>query len=97
MKKNTQNPHSGSDFDDFLKEEGIHAAVEAVAVKRVLARQIERAMKERKISKMEMAARMSTSRSALDRLLDPKNASVTLYTLEKAAAVLDKKLQVKIS
>lgn len=93
MKKN---PHAGSDFDAFLKEEGIHAAVEAVAIKRVLARQIERAMKEQKISKMEMASRMSTSRSALDRLLDPNNGSVTLYTLEKAAAVLDKKLQVKM-
>ena len=94
MKKN---PHSGSNFDDFLKEEGIYASVTAVAIKRVLARQIERAMKEQKISKMEMAARMSTSRPALDRLLDPNNGSVTLYTLEKAAAALDKKLQVKIT
>lgn len=94
MKKN---PHAGGNFDDFLKEEGILAEAEAVAIKRVVSYQIEQAMKKKRISKSGMAVKMATSRAALDRLLDPDNASVTLYTLEKAAKVLDKKLQVTIA
>jgi DNA-binding Xre family transcriptional regulator len=88
--------HLGSDFDDFLAEEGLLAQVEAVAVKRVIAFQIRLYMQEEKLSKTAMAQRMKTSRAALERLLDPENQSVTLQTLEKAADALGKRLQIAI-
>ena len=94
MKKNR---HIGSSFDDFLQEEGLLAEAEAVAVKRVLAHQIEEEMAARQISKSALASMMQTSRSSLDRLLDPKNASVTLLTLESVALALGKKLKVQLS
>jgi hypothetical protein len=90
------NNHKGGDFDDFLSEEGLLVQAESVATKRVLAYQFELAMKKKHLSKMSMAKRMETSRSALDRLLDPKNASVTLHTMEKAASVLGKKLKISL-
>jgi DNA-binding Xre family transcriptional regulator len=83
----------GSNFDDFLSEEGLLEETEAVAVKRVLAYQISELMKEKNISKAEMARRMKTSRAALERLLDPENASVTLQTMDKAAQSLGKHLR----
>ena len=73
-----QNPHIGSSLDDFLREEGILEEARSIAVKEALAWQVEQAMKREKITKAEMARRMQTSRAALDRLLDPKNTSVTL-------------------
>jgi DNA-binding Xre family transcriptional regulator len=88
------NQHFGSDFDDFLAEEGLLVEVEAVAVKRVLAYQVEQEMKQRNLSKTEMARRMGTSRAALNRLLDPKNTSITLQTLSKVAQTLGKRLQI---
>lgn len=88
--------YKGSDFDTFLKEEGLSAEVESAAVKRVLAYQFEVAMKKRRLSKVSMAKKMQTSRSALDRLLDPENSSVTLQTLEKAAIVLGKRLKISL-
>jgi DNA-binding Xre family transcriptional regulator len=88
--------HLGSDFDDFLVEEGLLAQVEAVAVKRVIAFQISQFMQQEKLSKTAMAQRMNTSRAALERLLDPENQSVTLQTLEKAANALGKRLQIAI-
>ncbi len=91
-----KNPHLGSDFDDFLAEEGSLEEAEAVATKRVLAFQIAEAMNDRKLSKAAMARQMKTSRSALDRLLDPEVPSVTLLTMERAARVLGKKLEVRI-
>ncbi len=91
-----KNPYLGSDFDNFLAEEGILEEAEAVATKRVLAFQIAEAMKDRKLSKAAMARQMKTSRSALDRLLDPEVPSVTLLTMERAARVLGKKLEVRI-
>ena len=90
------NKHKGSNFDDFLNEEGLSAEAEAIAAKRVLAYQFEMAMKKRHLSKVSMAKRMQTSRSALDRLLDPENSSVTLQTLERAATVLGKKLRISL-
>ena len=90
------NKHKGSDFDAFLREEGLAAEAEAVAVKRVLAHQFEMAMKRWHLSKISMAKRMETSRSALDRLLDPENSSVTLQTMERAACVLGKKLRISL-
>lgn len=88
--------HVGSDFDEFLAEEGLLEEVEAVAAKRVLAYQISEAMKEQELSKSAMARRMGTSRSSLDRLLDPEVPSVTLLTLEKAAHVLGKRVRIEM-
>ena len=92
-----QNGHIGSSFDDFLQEEGLLAEAEATAVKRVIAYQIEREMAERSLSKSALAGMMQTSRSSLDRLLDPENASVTLLTLESVAHALGKKLKVQLA
>ena len=79
--------HLGSSLDDFLMEEGQLTEAEAVAAKRVLAFQISQLMAEQQLSKAKMARRMSTSRVAVDRLLDYNTESATLVTLEKAAAV----------
>ena len=69
--------HIGSSFDDFLEEEDVLAEAEAIAAKRVIAFQLEKLMKEQKLTKTQLARRMKTSRSALERLLDPDNPSVT--------------------
>ncbi len=87
----------GSNFDDFLKEEKIYEQVQAAAIKRVIAYQIAEEMKKKNLTKTEMASRMKTSRAALERLLDPENASVTLITLERAASALGKKLSVQLA
>ncbi len=92
-----KNKHVGSNFDDFLKEEGIFPEAEAAAVKRVIAFKIKQMMEKKHLSKTAMANKMKTSRSALDRLLDPSNASITLQTLERAALALGKKLTIKIA
>ncbi len=89
--------HIGSNFDEFLRDEQLSDDVEATAIKRVIAYQIAREMKRRKLTKMEMASRMKTSRAALERLLDPTNPSVTLSTLERAASALGKKLRVELA
>jgi hypothetical protein len=90
------NKHEGSDFDDFLREEGILEEVTARAIKKVLTFELEAAMKKKRLSKIAMAARMKTSRSSLDRLLDPRNASVTLLTLSAAATAVGKNLRVTL-
>jgi antitoxin HicB len=94
MKK--PNPHSGSNFDDFLKEEGIFEEVQAKALKRVVAEQIEDSMQTAKLTKMAMADKMATSRSQLDRILDPNNLSVQLDTLIRAARAVGKVVEIKI-
>jgi len=86
----------GSTFDDFLKEEGTYEETQAVAIKRVLAWRIEQDMKKKRIAKVEMARRMHTSRSQLDRLLDPKNGSVTLSTLARAGHVLGRQVRLEL-
>ena len=86
----------GSDFDDFLEEEGILEGATAVAVKRYIAFQITEKMGEANLSKAEMARRMETSRSALDRLLDPDNSSVTLQTLQSAVQALGGRLKIEL-
>ena len=86
--------HLGSSLDDFLIEEGQLAEAEAVAAKRVLAFQISQLMAEQQLSKAEMARRMSTSRAAVDRLLDFDTESATVATLEKAAAALGRRLHI---
>jgi antitoxin HicB len=90
------NSHIGSSFDDLLEEDGILAEVNAVALKRVLAWQVLQEMKNRGLSKSQMASAMRTSRPSLDRLLDPDNTSVTLKTMERAAIVLGKRLRIEI-
>jgi len=87
----------GSNLDDFLHEEGILAEVERDAIKEIIASQILNLMQEQKISKVEMSRRMGTSRSALDRLLDPSNTSVSLKTLDKAASSMGKKLNIQLT
>ncbi|PYT26666.1 MAG: Fis family transcriptional regulator [Acidobacteria bacterium] len=86
----------GSTFDSWLREEGLYEEVNANAIKRVVARQVEDAMKQKRLTKAEMARRMHTSRAALDRLLDPKNDAVTLVTLRKAAAVVGRELRLEL-
>lgn len=88
--------HIGTDFDDFLKEENMDTA-NIVSIKRVIAYQIAEEMKKKKLSKTQMASRMKTSRDALERLLDPENASITLFTLERAASALGKTLKVQLA
>jgi DNA-binding phage protein len=91
-----RNPHIGSDFDDFLKEEGIFDDAQAVAVKRVVAHQLERGMKAKHLTKTAMAKRMGTTRAQLDRLLDPDNPSATLATLVKAANAVGKRVKISL-
>jgi hypothetical protein len=86
----------GSNFDDFLKEEDLLVEAETVALKRVIAFQIAQLMESSRISKTAMAKRMQTSRSAIERLLDPTNESITLQTLERAAMALGKRLQIEL-
>ena len=86
----------GSSFDDWLREEGIYEETSAVAIKRVLARQISQEMIDRKLSKSDMARRMQTSRAALDRLLDPENDAVSLNTLSKAATAVGRQLHFEL-
>jgi hypothetical protein len=86
----------GSSFDSWLREEGTYEETTAAAIKRVLARQIEAAMEEGKVTKAEMARRMQTSRAALDRLLDPENDAVTLRTLQKAALAVGREIRFEL-
>lgn len=89
------NPHAGSNFDDFLKDEGMFEEVQAKALKRALSEQIEESMQAANISKVRMAEMMATSRSQLDRVLDPDNVSVQLDTLMKAARAVGKTVEIK--
>jgi antitoxin HicB len=90
------NPRTGSSFDDFLKEQGIYDEVHAKALKRALAEQIEEGMLGARITKAKMADRMATSRSQLDRVLDPDNLSIQLDTLIKAARAVGKEVEIKL-
>lgn len=88
----SSNAYIGSSLDDLLEEDGALVKINAIALKRVLAWQIEQAMVEKKLTKTKMAKQMKTSRASLDRLLDPENTSVTLSTMERAAKVVGKRL-----
>lgn len=90
------NPHIGSSFGSFLEENDIREDVESLAQKRVLAWQIEQAMEESGISKSEMARRMDTSRTQVDRLLDPDNNSVQLDTIQRAARAVGRTLKLEL-
>ena len=90
------NEYTGSSFDSFLEEENISVEVKNEAIKRLISYNLLDEMKKQNINKTEMAKKMSTSRAALDRLLNPQNDSVTLATLTKAANVLGKKLVLQL-
>ena len=87
----------GSSFASFLKAEGRYEQSQAVAIKRVLAWQIEQEMEKQAVSKAEMARRMNTSRSQLDRLLDPENGAVNLETLARAAQAVGRHLKLELA
>jgi antitoxin HicB len=86
--------HRGSDFRDFLNEQGVLGEVEARALKQALSIQLDPLLKEKELTKTQMAVRMKTSRAAVDRLLDASNSSVTLNTLGKAARALGRKVKI---
>ena len=88
--------HTGSTFDSFFEEDGVLQEVEATAIKRVIAWQLAEAMNSSRMTKKAMAERMGTSRSQLDRLLDPQNSGVHLETIAKAARALGKRLRVEM-
>ena len=93
----SKNRHIGSTLDEFLAEDGTLEVVEAQAIKEVLAWQIRQEMEKLHLSKTEMAHRMQTSRSSLNRLLDPDNPSVSLYTCVRAAVALGKTLELTLA
>jgi hypothetical protein len=96
MKTAKHHPNEGSSLDDLLAEDGIAAEVDAAALKRVVALQIEDEMKRGHVSKAALARRMRTSRVAVDRLLDTANGAVTLSTLGRAATALGRHLKVEL-
>ena len=89
--------HIGSDFDDFLKQDGLLAECEAGALKRIVAWQIEEEMRRRRISRAQLASRMKTNRATLERLFSENESSVTLQLLERAALALGRKLKVELA
>ena len=91
-----QNAYIGSSFDDFLEEDGMLDEINLIAIKRVIAWQIKEAMAEKNLTKTGMAEKMKTSRSSVDRLLDPDNFSITLETIDKAARVVGKKIRFEL-
>ncbi len=90
------NPHSGSDFDDFLRDEDLYERVTERAILRVVAWQLKREMAVNGISKVEMAARMNTSRSQLDRILNGDDENIRIETIGRAAKAVGKKLVVDL-
>ena len=91
-----KNNSIGSSFDDFLAEEGICEEVEAGAIKKIIAYQLQEAIEREHLTKTALANQLETSRAAVNRLLDPENESITLLTLKKAANVLGKKLRLEL-
>lgn len=86
----------GSSLEDFLKSEGTYEETTTRAVKRVLAWQLEQAMAQQGLSKNQMAKQMKTSRSQLDRILDPDNDKLRLDTILKAASVLGREVRIEL-
>ena len=92
----TTNPYIGSSLDDLLEEDGILEEVDAIAIKRVLAWQVQELMQEKGLTKTAMAQEMNTSRASLDRFLDSENTSVTLNTMVNAAKAVGKRLRIEL-
>ena len=90
------NQHPGSTIDDFLRDEGVLEEFQARSIKEVIAWQLEKAMKDGKISKRRLAQMMQTSRTQVDRVLDPTDGNVTIQTLQRAAAVLGRRVQLEL-
>lgn len=97
MPRKKANRHIGNDFEDFLRDEGRLEESTALAVKRVLAWELQKAMKQAHVSKAELARRMKTSRAVIHRLLDEDDPSVTLATITRAATVLGKTVRLKLA
>lgn len=94
--KSKDNPHVGSNFDDFLREEGIYEEVEAAALKKVISAALARQMKRRRVSISRLAGALGTSRAAVSRVLDQDNTSITLNTLSRTATALGCKVRLEI-
>ena len=92
----TRNKHRGSTLDDFLSQEGVLEEFQARAIKEVVAWQLAEAMRERKLSKNQLAKQMHTSRTQVDRVLDPEAGNVTIETLQRAAALVGRRLRVEL-
>lgn len=90
------NQHVGSDFDDFLAEDGLTDEVSAAALKRVIAWQLAQAMKKQNVTKTALAERMNTSRTVVDRVLDQSDPGMTLATLASAARALGQRVEVRL-
>ena len=95
-KKTPRSTEGFTTLDDFLTEEGVREELQSVAIKEVLAWQIEQAMKDQGISRKKLAERMGTSRSQIGRLLDPKDGNVTLRTLQRAAELIGRKVRLEL-
>jgi antitoxin HicB len=94
-KRRTRSKHLGSGIDDFLKTEGIFEEAQALAIKEVVAWQLDEAMKKQKISKNKMASLLKTSRTQVDRLLNPKS-DITLSSLQRAAAMVGRRVMIEL-
>ena len=92
----SKNPHIGSSLDDFLAEEGVLEEFQAQAIKEVIAWQLAQAMKERRISKKRLAELMKTSRTQVDRVLNPQDGNVTIETLQRAASIVGRKVRLEL-
>jgi antitoxin HicB len=90
------NHHIGSSFDDFLEEENLLTEANEIAIKRVIAWQLQQEIESKHLTKTSVAEAMGTSRAAVDRLLDPNNTSITLNTLSKAASILGKRIKIEL-
>ena len=93
MKEEMEKGTVGQSFDDFLREEGMYEEVTEYAIKKVIAFELARAMKEQGISKAELARRLETSRSQLNRILDPEDTGVSMDSLQRAAKAVGRSLQ----
>ena len=90
------NKHRGSTLDSFLEEDGVLAEFQAKAIKEVIAWQLTEAMRDRKLTKTALAALMNTSRTQISRVLDPNDGNVTIETLQRAAALLGRRVQLEL-
>ena len=97
MTRKKANLHIGSDFEDFLREEGRLEDATALAIKRVLAWEFEQAMRKANVSQAEMARRMNTSRAVIRRLLDANDPSITLATISRAATALGRSVRLRLA
>lgn len=92
----SKNPHHGSDFSDFLRDEGLLEEAQAAALKKVIAAALARRMKQRNVTVSALASRLKTSRAALNRVLDEENTSITLHTLSRTASALGCRLKLDV-